>query len=213
VTAAGPTILQAAGAGVVSVFSKCALPVVPVLVAGAGSRGARRPALLATGLALSFLLMGVLSSLRGDLLVGRTRALELAGTTVIMLVGLAGACGAFRPSGRPRCAWAAGVGEGAPGGAVLGLALGLVWVPCIGPVLSEILGAVGTPGELTRGLLLLAAYSAGLALPLLIVTLASRAAQRGLTGTPRREAALRLGSSGVLVAFWLYQVFHGNLAY
>jgi cytochrome c-type biogenesis protein len=58
------------------------------------------------------------------------------------------------------------------GSALVGMAFGAGWTPCIGPVLGAILGLAATSADLTRGMLLLAVYSAGLAVPFLIAALA-----------------------------------------
>jgi cytochrome c-type biogenesis protein len=58
------------------------------------------------------------------------------------------------------------------GSALVGMAFGAGWTPCIGPVLGAILGLAATSGEVSRGMLLLAFYSAGLAVPFLIAAVA-----------------------------------------
>ena len=52
------------------------------------------------------------------------------------------------------------------------MAFGAGWTPCIGPVLGAILGLAATSQDLTRGMLLLAVYSAGLAVPFLLAAVA-----------------------------------------
>jgi cytochrome c-type biogenesis protein len=58
------------------------------------------------------------------------------------------------------------------GSAVVGMAFAAGWTPCIGPVLGGILGLAATSADVTRGMLLLAVYSAGLALPFLLAAIA-----------------------------------------
>jgi cytochrome c-type biogenesis protein len=58
------------------------------------------------------------------------------------------------------------------GSALVGMAFGAGWTPCIGPVLGAILGLAATTADLTRGILLLAVYSAGLAVPFLVAAVA-----------------------------------------
>jgi cytochrome c-type biogenesis protein len=58
------------------------------------------------------------------------------------------------------------------GSALVGMAFGAGWTPCIGPVLGAILGLAATSADLSRGMLLLAVYSAGLAVPFLIAAVA-----------------------------------------
>jgi cytochrome c-type biogenesis protein len=58
------------------------------------------------------------------------------------------------------------------GSALVGMAFGAGWTPCIGPVLGAILGLAATSGDVSRGMLLLAVYSAGLAVPFLVAAVA-----------------------------------------
>ena len=104
-------------------------------------------------------------------------------------------------------------GEGRFGGLVLGMALGLVWVPCIGPFLSSILAMVGTSGQLARGTILLGFYSLGLAVPMLVVAYSSHILQRKLRGIAQHETVLRFVTGGVLVCFGLYSIVMGNVAF
>ena len=55
---------------------------------------------------------------------------------------------------------------------MVGMAFGAGWTPCIGPVLGGILGLAATSSDVSRGMQLLAVYSAGLALPFLIAAVA-----------------------------------------
>jgi cytochrome c-type biogenesis protein len=58
------------------------------------------------------------------------------------------------------------------GSALVGMAFAAGWTPCIGPVLGGILGLAATSQDLGRGMLLLAVYSAGLAVPFLLAAVA-----------------------------------------
>lgn len=57
------------------------------------------------------------------------------------------------------------------GSGLVGMAFAAGWTPCLGPVLAAILGLAGVGGDLGRGVLLLAAYSLGLAVPFLLAAL------------------------------------------
>ncbi len=203
----------AAGAGVASVMSPCVLPVVPVIMAGAERKDRIRPLLIVLGLSLMFMIMGAVSSLFGALLVGRTRYLEIAGAAIILLMGVVVIfdLGLFKRL--YRLANIRVKGEGRFSGLVLGMALGLVWVPCIGPFLSSILAMVGTSGEMAKGIILLGFYSLGLAIPMLIVAYFSHLLQQKLSALSRHEAVFRYVTGGVLIAFGLYAILVGNFAF
>ena len=56
-------------------------------------------------------------------------------------------------------------------GFFLGFAFAFGWTPCIGPILATVLALAATSDTIARGVLLLAVYSAGLAIPFLLTTL------------------------------------------
>ena len=206
-------IALAAGAGLASVLSPCVLPVVPVIMAGAEREDRLRPLIVVLGLMLSFMAMGAVSSLFGALLVGRTRTIEAAGAVVITLLGI---MVLFDVSVFKRLTRFSNIqvkGEGRLSGLVLGMALGVVWVPCIGPFLSSILTMVGTGGELLPGVILLGFYSLGLAIPMLAVAYSSQVFQRKLRAVAQHEVAFRFVTGGILVVFGLYSLIHGNVAF
>lgn len=206
-------ILLAGSAGLASVLSPCVLPVIPVIMAGADRKDRLRPLLVVLGLSLTFMAMGAVSSLFGSLLIGRTRSIEVVGALVIMLMGFMVLFDVsifkrlYRLSNIPVKT------EGRFGGLVLGLALGLVWVPCIGPFLSSILTMVGTSGQLVPGIILLAFYSLGLGIPMLAVAYSSHLLQSRLRGLAQHEAILRYVAGSILIAYGLYLILAGNLAF
>jgi cytochrome c-type biogenesis protein len=206
-------IALAAGAGLASVLSPCVLPVVPVIMAGAEREDRLRPLIVVLGLMLSFMAMGAVSSLFGAFLVGRTRSIEAAGAVIITLLGLMVLFDASIFKRLTRLSNIQVKGEGRLSGLVLGMALGVVWVPCIGPFLSSILTMVGTGGKLLPGVFLLGCYSLGLAIPMLAVAYSSQAIQRKIRAVAQHEAAFRYVSGSILVVFGLYSLIHGNVAF
>jgi cytochrome c-type biogenesis protein len=206
-------ISLAVGAGLASVLSPCVLPVVPVIVAGAERKDRLRPLLIVLGLSISFMAMGAVSSLFGSLLAGRTRTIELIGAAVIMIMGILVLFDLNIFKRLYRLSNIRVSGEGRFSGLVLGMALGLVWVPCIGPFLSSILTMVGTSGRLAHGIVLLAFYSLGLAIPMLIVAYSSHVLQRKLRFLGKHETIVRYVTGGILLAFGLYSIVAGNLAF
>jgi cytochrome c-type biogenesis protein len=203
----------AVGAGLASVMSPCVLPVVPVIMAGAEREDRWRPMIIVAGLALSFMTMGAVSSLFGALLVGRTRTIEAVGAVIITLLGLMVLFDASVFKRLTRLSNIRVAGEGRWSGLALGMALGVVWVPCIGPFLSSILTMVGTSGRLAGGVFLLGLYSLGLAIPMLAVAYSSHIIQRKLRAAAQHEAIFRYVSGGILVVFGLYSLIHGNVAF
>jgi len=206
-------IFLAVGGGLASVLSPCVLPVIPVIVAGAESRDRLRPLFVVLGLSVTFMAMGAVSSLFGALLAGRTRYIEQVGGLIILVTGFMIVLDINIFKRLYRLSNIQVNSGGRLGGLVLGMALGLVWVPCVGPVLSGILAMVGAGGRLAHGIVLLALYSLGFAVPMLAVAYSSHTIQRRLRAVTGHEKLIRYATGGILIAFGLYAVCIGNFAF
>ena len=155
-------------AGLVTAVSPCVLPVLPILLAG-GATG-RRPLRIIAGLISSFVVFTLFATwllgklgLPDDLL--RKIAIALlfvvAATLLVPRLGLL----LERPFARLTRFRSGG------GGFILGASLGLVFVPCAGPVLATISVVAATNQVGLRAILLTIAYAAGAALPMLLIAL------------------------------------------
>ncbi|HYL83807.1 MAG TPA: cytochrome c biogenesis protein CcdA [Candidatus Angelobacter sp.] len=121
------------------------------------------------GIALGSLLvvLGAISLLRHAPLVGEFGALQFFSLSLIGFLGPALARWLNRD-----VHLRSSVGQpGAWSGFLLGFAFAFGWTPCIGPILSAILIYAGSTKSVGRGVLLLAVYSAGLAIPFLLTAL------------------------------------------
>jgi cytochrome c-type biogenesis protein len=171
-------------AGVLSFLSPCVLPLVPSYIGFLTGmtlpeiETRRRAALLhallfVLGFSLVFILLGATATALGRALGYYQVWLQRAGGVLIILFGLL-CLGVL--SARPLLSEHRMQLEQKPlgylGSAVVGMAFAAGWTPCIGPVLGGILGLAATSADVTRGMLLLAVYSAGLALPFLLAAIA-----------------------------------------
>ena len=84
------------------------------------------------------------------------------------------------------------------GSVLVGIAFGAGWSPCIGPILGGILSLAATEADLSRGMTLLVAYSAGLAVPFLVAAYAVESCL-GWFQRFRRHLGLVQKISGVLL--------------
>src|SRR6266436_4058698 len=71
----------------------------------------------------------------------------------------------------PASAWSSIAQPGIWSGFFLGFAFAFGWTPCIGPILATFLALAAASDTIARGVLLLAVYSAGLAIPFLLTAL------------------------------------------
>lgn len=177
-------LLVAFSAGLLSFLSPCVLPLVPsylTFITGLSLeevRTSRRTALIhallfVLGFSLIFIALGATASVLGRVLFVARVWIARAGGALIILFGLylLGVFN-FRMLAQDRRVYLADKPIGYLGTVLVGLAFGAGWTPCIGPILGSILIYTSSTADLHRGLLLLTAYSAGLAVPFLIAALA-----------------------------------------
>src|SRR5512138_12160 len=188
------------GAGLASVASPCVLPVVPIILAGTADEHRWRPALVVAGIATSFVAMGVLTSLFGAAVGPAVPALE---KIVAALVVASGLLLIVDVNPFKRLAFLQRIqapGRGRLSGLLLGLSLGLVWIPCVGPLLSSVLATVAARGTLLAGVVLLLVYSLGFSVPMLAVGYGSRSLRTRVRLVASHPAAVRWASGLLLVA-------------
>ena len=178
-----PTLPLAFFAGVLSFLSPCVLPLVPSYLAyvggsSAGEQASRRLLIrnslfFILGFSLIFVGLGASASLVGSVLQENRRVLTLVGGVLIVSFGLV-MLGVIRLPFLYRDTRQQFSGDSStPVGAVLlGMAFAAGWTPCIGPVLGGVLTLAGASGTLGFGVILLASYALGLAVPFLLSALA-----------------------------------------
>ena len=205
-------------AGFLAGISPCILPVLPVvLVAGAprrraadprerraprgGAAGrAARPLAVIAGWSLSFSLVILAGSEILSLLHLPQDSLRDAGIVLLIVVGLGYL---IPPLGalleRPFARVGTRQPSGAAGGFVLGLALGVLYVPCAGPVLAAITVVGATHRVGLTAVILTAAFAVGTAVPLLAIAVAGSQLTRRVGGLRRRAPQVRLVGGAVLM--------------
>jgi len=170
-------------AGALTILSPCVLPLVPIVLGSAAQAHRHGPLALATGLVTSFTVTGFLLATLGAASGFDGDWVRLFGAGLLVAAGLA----LFLPSlqallaraASPLVNWAnarqAGMERyGLLGQAAIGVLLGLVWSPCVGPTLgaATVLAAQGE--NLTIVALTMAAFGVGIASVLLVLALATR---------------------------------------
>jgi cytochrome c-type biogenesis protein len=171
-------------AGLLSFLSPCVLPLIPSYVTFVTGltledvQHSRKTALVHAllfvfGFTLIFLALGATATAVGRLLVVHRLWISRIGGLLVILLGLY-LLGAFnmRFLSRERRIQITDKPLGYLGTVLVGIAFGAGWSPCIGPILGGILTYTATQSELRRGLVLLLAYSLGLAIPFLLAAVA-----------------------------------------
>jgi cytochrome c-type biogenesis protein len=211
--ASGVGAIAAFSAGFVSFLSPCVLPLVPgyisavtgVQVADLDRADWRRvltPSLLFVGsFSAIFIALGLASTGLGHALQEHRDTLENIAGVVMIVMGLFFVSALFIT--RLNREWhpdalMSRAGKGGP--AVTGAAFAIAWTPCIGPTLGAILSAAALSGSAAHGALLLAIYSAGLAVPFLLTALAFSRMASAFEVVKRHYAVIVAAGGAILVA-------------
>lgn len=172
-------------AGVLSTLSPCVLPLLPVVLGAAVGEHRLGPVALAAGVALSFVAIGMFIATIG-FAIGFDAALFRSVAAVLLIaLGLALAVPqistAIATVASPAGAWAENrfggfETAGLSGQFLLGLLLGAVWSPCVGPTLGAASVLASQGKDLAHVALVMTAFGFGAALPLLLLGMLSREA-------------------------------------
>ncbi len=172
-------------AGLLSTLSPCVLPLVPIVIGTALSENRYGPAALALGVALSYVAIGLFVATVGFAIGLDQDVFRSAAAVLLILVGgvlllprlqlqLAAAAG---PIGNWAQQRSNGVSTRGIGGQfVIGLILGVVWSPCVGPTLGAASVLAARAENLAIVALTMFAFGIGAALPLCAIGLVSREA-------------------------------------
>src|ERR1700749_3416889 len=155
--------------GVLTILSPCILPVLPFVFARSDRPFVQSGLPLLAGMAATFALVATLATLGGSWAVHANQAGRIAALVLLALFGLT----LLLPSladrlTRPLVALGSRLSNDATGGSVgssllLGVATGLLWAPCAGPILGLILTGAAIKGASASTTLLLLAYALGAA--------------------------------------------------
>src|SRR3989442_2610279 len=211
-----PLPIAAFLAGLISFLSPCVLPLVPgyvSLISGVGleelksseSQLMRRVMVnsisFILGFSLVFIALGAISTEIGQVLGIYKHTLARVAGVVIILFGLH-LTGIFKIKALYADARLHNVkGSSTPIGAfVIGFAFAFGWTPCLGPILAAILTLASEQDTLIKGILLLAVYSLGLAVPFLLTSLGIERFLKFYSRFRRHMHALEVASGGLLIA-------------
>jgi cytochrome c-type biogenesis protein len=210
-----PLPIAAFLAGLVSFLSPCVLPLVPgyvSLISGAGVEELKstntqllrkvmlNSAAFIVGFSIVFIALGAISTEVGQVLRFYKSTLARLAGIVIIVFGLH-LTGIFKIKWLYTDARLHGLkGGSTPWGAFLiGFAFAFGWTPCVGPILAVILGFAAAQDSVVKGILLLAVYSLGLAVPFLLTSLGIERFLKFYSRFRAHMHALEVASGGLLI--------------
>lgn len=187
-------------AGILSLLNPCTLPLIPIVLGTAINRHRFGPVALAAGLTLSFVTIGLFVALVGFSIGLDFTLFRLAAGVIMILFGAV----LILPMAQHRVAAAAGPvaawsqarfgqvdDKGIKGQFLVGLLLGAVWSPCVGPTLGAASLMASRGENLVQVTMTMVAFGLGAALPLLIMGMLSREAL-----ARSRHRLLTIGQAG-----------------
>ncbi|MBX2823397.1 MAG: cytochrome c biogenesis CcdA family protein [Gammaproteobacteria bacterium] len=170
-------------AGLLTLINPCVLPLLPIIIASAFQRTRLGPLALAFGLVVSFTVVGLLVTAFGHLIgLDEERLNQIAASLMIVfgLVLLLPKVGGVITRVVTPVATSANVqvdrleGTGLAGQAMIGVLLGAVWSPCIGPTLGGAIGLAASGENLGQAAITMLFFGLGVATMLLALAYGSR---------------------------------------
>ena len=179
------TYLWAYVAGLLTLVNPCVLPLLPIVIAAAFQNSRLGPLALAAGLTASFAVLGVSVTAFGHLVsvgadsVSRVSAVVMMGFGVVLLVPRAQivlATLAAPLASRANARLDAREGDGIAGQFAVGVLLGAVWSPCVGPTLGGAIGLAASGESLGQAAVTMLAFGVGVSTVLMALAYGSRQA-------------------------------------
>lgn len=165
--------------GIVTILSPCILPILPILLSGTLSGSKKRPFGIITGFVLSFTFFTLslativkLTGLSADYLrVGSILIIFLFGISLLvpkMQLFIEQLASKLTPN------ISSEKKDGYLSGILLGCSLGLVWTPCVGPIIASVITLAATSNVTFGSILITLSYAIGTAIPMTLITLGGR---------------------------------------
>lgn len=165
-------------AGVITILSPCILPILPIVLSstiGGQEIGKSRPLGVVIGFVLSFTFFTLflstivrLSGISADtlrlvsvLVIAGFGASLLFSQFQVLVERLFSKLAEFMPSSQNRTGFGSGL--------VIGLSVGLLWTPCVGPILASVISLAITGAVTFDAFLIILAYSLGTAIPMFVI--------------------------------------------
>ena len=193
-------------AGIITAFTPCILPVLPIVFAGGGTGTKRRPYAIAAGLVTTFtafLLAG--AWLWGLLGISAKHQIRIGAVFLLVLAVILVFPKAAELAERPFLFLTRRRASDLGGGYLLGASLGLVFVPCGGPVIATLTANAATDRVGFWIVVIAIAYALGAALPMLAIARGGH----GLAARFRRRAPTVRIAGGILMAASALVIYEG----
>lgn len=218
---AAPSVLWVFIAGMATVITPCVLPILPAVLSGSvGSR--LRPLAIVTGMSITFTLMGLLISAVASFSFFTD---YLRWFSIIFIIGMGAilfdddinqlyvsASSSVINFAKEHISFPAASlapKEGISGGLFLGMSLGVLWIPCVGPILGAVFAFIAgsTGADMLHGAFLLLIYSLGVSIPMLIIAYSGKSVSGRVKWFVKRGHFFKRLSGLILILVGLMMLF------
>ncbi len=178
-------------AGVLSTLSPCVLPLLPIVLGTAAAEHRLGPVALAAGLSVSYVVVGMFVATIGFAIGLDASFFRTAAALLLVAIGLILVSRRLQErvatAASPVATWVERRFGGSPGRGVggqfsVGLLLGAIWSPCVGPTLGAAAVLASQGKDLAQVAVTMLSFGLGAALPLLLLGMLSRRLMAGLRG-------------------------------
>lgn len=169
-------------AGIVTILSPCILPVLPIILSSSATQSKKQPFGVVIGFIVSFTFFTLFLSAIVQATGLSADALRIFSVIVIVLFGLVLVIPRLQmgyeifASKLSAKAGSANKNKqsGFFGGLLIGVSLGLIWTPCVGPILASVISLAITGSVSGQAVIITLAYSLGTAIPMLLIMYGGR---------------------------------------
>jgi cytochrome c biogenesis protein CcdA len=199
-------------AGVLSTLSPCVLPLIPIIIGAAANQHRFGPFALAGGLAVSFAVIGTGLASIGSSIGLAQDGFRLFAAIVMGIIGIVLISNRLQERFAVAMSGVSGAGnsllskvtiDGLLGQFLIGILLGLVWTPCVGPTLGAAITLASQGRDLGKIIFVMGIFGLGAGLPLALLGMLSRGAMmkaKGKLGNAGKFGKQLLGGFLILIS-------------
>jgi cytochrome c biogenesis protein CcdA/thiol-disulfide isomerase/thioredoxin len=167
-------------AGLVTILSPCILPILPIILSSSVVGGKRRPIGVVTGFIFSFTFFTLFLTTLVKAFGIPADTLRSLSVVIVLLFGISLLIPKIQTyfellfSKLSKFAPKSSNESGFFGGLIVGISIGLVWTPCVGPILASVISLALTGSVSGSAALITFSYSLGTAIPMLLIVYGGR---------------------------------------
>jgi cytochrome c biogenesis protein CcdA len=192
-------------AGIITILSPCILPILPIILSASSQKGKRRPLGIVAGFVLSFAFFTLMIAFVVQATGAGPDTLRTVAAVIIGLLGVSMliprlqmwfeiVISRITPTQKT-----GDESQGLVGGLLMGLSLGLVWSPCVGPIMASVITLAALEAVTMQALVVTLAYTLGTAVPMLAIIYGGRKAFGSVPWLKKHSRNIQRGFAVVMI--------------